>query len=323
MKKLLAICVLIMSCQVLQAQTRMTLNSHPLTGSYRRLTRDSVNLLFSQIKSLPEVEYRYTRGGCDYRAHATYLLLKKMGVTSFKIWSFASAKVFLSGNQYHNKLLRVNDKINLSTEQAYYRTFDPVPISNYVYWGYHVAPVLLAQNGIKTDTLVIDPALYERPIDYKEWTKASLQADGSSYIIFLNGDLISFQTESQIDKTPSEPDLKKKTYCQDCSGNNIITGVFWNDTYSISQKWIEQSLAKGRIFIEYYKAEIEPLEQKLARITPNPNKPESAMLISELAKRKRFISAESGDEVGLVKLPQSYQERYNKYVDKATAILFK
>lgn len=311
MKNKLTILIFLLTSISLYGQTKFQLNDYPLQDNYRVISKDSADILFQSILKSPIFEFSYTRGGCDYRAHAVYLMLKKMGVNTFKIWNFASSKIFLAGKDFntHNLLLSVKDQLNLSTKSTYYADCD-INIDENVYWGYHVAPVILVKNNLKVDTLVVDPALYNKPIDYKIWIKSQLQDKATSYHTFLEGNLISFQTESQYQRNGIN--------CQDCSGNNIITGVFWNDEYSIQQKWIEQSLSKGKVFVEYYKKEIEPLEKELSKYPSNTSDPKAKKLACELAIKKLNIS----DESGITKLPLEYQNRYNQYIESATKFLF-
>lgn len=300
-----------MTSITLHGQTKFQLNDYPLNDNYRVLSKDSADIIFKNIQNASIFEFKYTRGGCDYRAHAVYLMLRKMGFTTFKIWNFASSKIFLAGKDFntHNLLLSVKDQLNLSTNSQYYVDCN-IKIDENVNWGYHVAPVILVKNNLKVDTLVVDPALFNKPVDYKIWIKSQLQDRASSYHTFLEGNLISFQTESQFQRNGIN--------CQDCSGNNIITGVFWTDEYPIQQKWIEQSLSKGKVFVEYYKKEIEPLEKDLSKYSLTTSDPKVKKLACELAIKKQNIS----DESGISKLPLEYQTIYNQYIEKATKFLF-
>lgn len=311
MKKKFAFIILCLLGFSAMAQTKFKINDYPISNSCRILSRDSADIIFNLVKSSPIFEFNYTRGGCDYRAHAAYLLMKKMGYTSFKIWNFASSKIFLAGKDFntHNLLLSVKDKLSLSTKSEYYSNCN-INIDESVYWGYHVAPVILVKGANKVDTLIVDPALYDKLVDYKDWVSVQLQVKASSYFTFLDGNLISFQTESQYQKNG--------IYCRDCSGNNILTGVFWTDEYSIQQKWVEQSLSKGRIFVEYYKNEIHPLERELLKYPTNTSDLNAKKLACEIALKKQNIA----DESGLNKLPQQYQSKFSKYVEQATKILF-
>jgi hypothetical protein len=299
------------------AQTRLQINDYPLGDNYTVLSKDSATSVFNKINSSAIFEFNYTRGGCDYRAHAMYLLLKKWGIKTFKIWNFASSKVFLSGKDWktHNLLLVADDKINLSTKSTYYTSCDK-GIEETVFWGYHVAPILLVNNKDKIDTMVIDPALFDKPVDYRTWISKQLQPKASSYFTFLEGNLISFETESQYQK--------KGISCKDCSGNNIMTGTFFTDDYSIQQKWIEQSLSKGKIFVEYYKNEIEPLEKQLQKFPTNLADLKVTKLACEIADKKQKIASETDllNKSNVLKLPLDYQARYEKYVLSASQTLF-
>jgi hypothetical protein len=293
------------------SQTKFEIKNYPLKNEYKTISRDSADLLFKKIKESTVFEFNYTRGGCDYRAHAVYLLLKKQGISTFKIWNFASSKVWNYSKEFiipdinfnqHNLLLTANDRINLSTESSYYSECGNNSIKNTIHWGYHVAPVLLIKNEEKIDTLVVDPAMFDNLVKPKTWLEAQLQEKSNSYYTFLDGALISFQTSSV----------------------NTLTGLFYDDTYSIEQKWIEQSLSKGKVFVEYYENEIKPLEIKLNNHPKDTEDPEAKSLACKIADRKNIISNEfdsSGNSM-VNKLPIEYQNKFNKYVKEATKYLF-
>lgn len=294
------------------SQTKFQINDYPLDNDYTLVEYESLKSIFAEIKSSTIFEFGYTRGGCDYRAHAVYTLLKKRGIKTFKIWHFASSKIFLAGksSKTHKLLLAVKDHINLSTTSPYYSNCD-IKISDMVYWGFHVAPIVLTKRNDNIDTLVIDPALFDEPIYYKDWINTQLQTGASSYFTLLDGSLISFQTESQY---VIRPDV----YCQDCSGNNIITGIFWSEDYSIQEGLIEKSLSKGKVFVEYYKNEILPLEEELFNFQPNTS--QAQQLACKIANMKQIISTESDSNVK--RLPESYQAKYKTYTQEAKTVLF-
>jgi Glutaminase len=304
MKHSLIITILFLVSSNLFAQTNFQITSYPLSNDYSIVAKDSVDKIFKEIKNSEIIDFNYTRGGCDYRAHAVYLLLKKRGIKTFKIWNFATSKIWNYSISFilpdinfnkHNLLLSVKDKLNLNTSNQSYNTCG-FNISENVYWGYHVAPILLVSNKGKFDTLVIDPALFDHPIDYSSWLNTQIQPQASSYFTYLDGQYISFQTNNL----------------------NTMTGTFYDDKYSIENKWIEQSLRKGKIFVEYYKKEIEPLEKELKKYSANPADPRAIKIACELGQKKNNIS----DESGITKLPNEYQNLYSNYIDKASNKLF-
>lgn len=297
-------CTLLLVWTNLISQTKFQVTTYALGNDYSIITKDSAERIFKEIKKSDIIDFNYTRGGCDYRAHAVYLLLKKRGIKTFKIWNFATSKIWNYSISFilpdinfnkHNLLLSVKDKLNLNTSSQSYSSCG-INISENVYWGYHVAPVLLVSNQNKVDTLVIDPALFDQAIHYSTWLKTQTQPQANSYFTYLDGRYISFETNNA----------------------NTMTGIFYDDKYSIEQKWIEQSLSKGKIFVEYYKKEIEPLEKELKKYSANPTDPQAVKIACELAKKKNNIS----DENGLAKLPDVYQILYPNYIEKATTQLF-
>lgn len=299
MKQSAAICFFLLVYTGIFSQTAFQNTQYPLSNDYSVISGDSASKIYTEIKNSGIIEFNYTRGGCDYRAHAVYLLLKKKGIKTFKIWHFAASKIWNYSISFmlpdinfnrHNLLLSVKDKLNLGiTNQC------GISIPG-VYWGYHVAPVLLVKNNSKIDTLVIDPALFGQPVDQQTWLKAQLQPQASSYFTYLDGKYISFETNNA----------------------NTLTGNFYDDKYSIEQHWIEQSLGKGKVFLDYYRKEIEPLEKELIKYQDKPADPQAVQLACELAQKKQNISTESG----LSKLPETYQQLYKKYVAEAASKLF-
>lgn len=293
------------------SQTKFEIDNYPLNNEYKTISKDSADLLFEQIKKSKAFEFNYTRGGCDYRAHAIYLLLKKKGISTFKIWNFASSKIWNYSSQFripdinydqHNLLLAAKDRINLSTEDAYFSECKNKTIKRTVHWGYHVAPVLLVKNEKRIDTLVFDPAMFDKLVKPKTWLKSQLQEKSNSYYTYLDGTLISFQTSSV----------------------NTLTGLFYDDKYSIEQKWIEQSLSKGKIFVEYYEKEIKPLEIKLNKYPKGTQDSEAKLLACKIADRKSIISDEFDDSgnSNIDKLPTEYQNKFHKYVQEVAKYLF-
>lgn len=303
MKYLIIVPVLLFNFSAL-SQTKFEISNYPLENEYKTISRDSAELLFKQIKESKTFEFDYTRGGCDYRAHAVYLLLKKQGIPSFKIWNFAASKIWNYSIQFkipdidfnqHNLLLTAKDRINLSTESSYYSECGDNVIKSTIYWGYHVAPILLVKNEDKIDTLVVDPAMFNNLVKPKTWLKAQLQEKSNSYYTYLDGGLISFQTSSI----------------------NTLTGLFYDDEYSIKQKKIEESLSKGKVFVEYYENEIKPLEIELNKYPKDTDSPEAKSLACEIANRKNIVFNEL-----VVMLPIEYKNKFNKYVKEATQYLF-
>jgi len=293
------------------SQTKFEIDNYPLNNGYKAISKDSANLFFKQIKESKAFEFKYTRGGCDYRAHAVYLLLKKQGVSTFKIWNFASSKIWNHASQFripgidfnqHNLLLTAKDRINLSTKDSYYSTCDNNSIDEVVTWGYHVAPVILVKNEKKIDTLVIDPAMFDKLVTPEVWLKSQLQKKSNSYYTYLNGPLISFATSNVY----------------------TLTGLFYDDKYSIEQKWIEQSLSKGRVFVEYYEKEIKPLEIELNKYPKDTESSKAILLACKIAEMKQNISSEfdaSGNS-NIAKLPLAYQTKFEEYVIETTKYLF-
>lgn len=93
------------------------------------------------------IPFHYSKDGCSARAYAMALTLDRLGVRV--------AKLFID-----SKTKKLTPR--LSSAKAF-------PL---FYWHYHVAIVLGVEgkNGMKL--MVIDPALYEKPVSIVEWAKA-------------------------------------------------------------------------------------------------------------------------------------------------------
>jgi hypothetical protein len=100
-----------------------------------------------KIPLSPCIPFLYPDDGCWVRAHEMCrVIFEKGGVRSQKMWAFGDSLQA----QTHN--------------HPYCRT--PV-------WYFHVAPVLdVFTSDVTSETIVIDPALFERPVDLATWAAA-------------------------------------------------------------------------------------------------------------------------------------------------------
>jgi hypothetical protein len=271
------------------------------------LEKGRADSIFNIIRISKILDFNYTRGGCNNRVHAVYLLLKKLNVKCCKIWNFPESKIFLGGEY---KMLNVKDKMSLENDEdinngaCNSEGIQQVPP---VYWGYHVAPIIFVNNKDKIDTMVVDPALSDKLMDYKDWIISQIQPNSASFYIFLNPEYIDFQTESKY--------INNNVACSNCSGNDIITGVFFNDNKAKSEFTVETKISQGRVIGEYYKEVMVPIINKIN--LEKTNQSIEKELNCDLAKMKAVIYLEDN----FSKLPDKYKNRLDKYIEEAKQTL--
>ncbi len=111
----------------------------------------------------PCIPFLYPDDGCWARAHEMYRLMLNMGLQPNKVWIQGTLRTYTKNNP---------------------RCFVP--------WNWHVAPTLCVRTGwFQTVDMVIDPSLFNRPVDEPTWKcvqgdpNASLTpTDGSIYMLF-------------------------------------------------------------------------------------------------------------------------------------------
>lgn len=126
-----------------------------------------------------EIEFNYTQGGCQHRAHIMSMLLEKQNIEHFKVWLFAPK------NLYKDDLrsLVIKDKNDLAKDSK-------------INWGYHVAPAILIKEDNKITTYVLDPSInIKKAIKLSDWFAALDFKEGSKYT-FLKPEFWSFTTDN-------------------------------------------------------------------------------------------------------------------------------
>jgi hypothetical protein len=117
-------------------------------GPNNPLSEAEANALFQRLAAIKDIPFEYKNDGCFARAHAMCRIMQEQGVTSGKIWSFAVDKALA------------------------------VPGTG-ITWGYHVAPIVsvMGSDGVAR-TMVFDPSLGSKPMQFGEWAKAQSGPDG-------------------------------------------------------------------------------------------------------------------------------------------------
>src|ERR1700730_15616139 len=105
--------------------------------------------VFTFVKDSTGIEFNYSYAGCEKRAHAISLLLKKRHIPHRKIWNIepGTMNFVAARNQLH-----VSDRSGLNGK---------------VVWPYHVAILLFLKDQERADTVVVDPAISDKLIKYK------------------------------------------------------------------------------------------------------------------------------------------------------------
>jgi hypothetical protein len=104
----------------------------------------------------PCIPFDYPDDGCWGRAHEMYRLMANQGVACNKVWIYGSLRAATTNNPRCE-----------------------------VRWGWHVAPTLPVKIGSKTETYVIDPSLFAKPVTQAAW--ASVQGDPKAQLAASTG----------------------------------------------------------------------------------------------------------------------------------------
>jgi hypothetical protein len=115
------------------------------------VSAEYAQLLFDELKALPDIPFDYPEDGCFARAHAMVKHLDQQGIHM--------AKVFLHGD------------LRVETHKS---------PKGYVEWRYHVAPMMMVRNGNKKSLYVFDPAIFDRPVTLEEWIQVQTSHPGGS-----------------------------------------------------------------------------------------------------------------------------------------------
>lgn len=180
------------------------------------ITLDKANELFKFLTDSSKIEFRYSYGSCEDRAHAMTLFLKSKGITTKKIWNFDPYYVSLFNSQSQ---LNVPDKSGLNDR---------------IYWGFHVAPVVSVKNvNSGHEFMVIDPSISDNVISISEWLR--LQNCSNSYYTYTDMEWFSFVTINgwNYNNQPIPQGFP-----------TLLTGDFYqNQGLNFDAQWVEEGLA--------------------------------------------------------------------------------
>jgi len=135
------------------------------------LTMDEVEVLFNKMAKMP-LAFHNANDGCHARAYLMSEAMLEMGYIPFKYWAFSNGYPLLS-------IKGKEDDVK--------------------WWGFHVAPgVFVKQNGKIVD-MVIDPALFDKPVTFTDWlsilnnvNSSSRSAYSAAPTINLNGEQYTY-----------------------------------------------------------------------------------------------------------------------------------
>lgn len=143
---------------------------------------------------------------CTSRAHLISAILEKQypGLKLAKVWLFADFKRASKEEIYR---LRKNNYLARKDECDS--------------WGYHVAPIVIIVNGIRIDTVVLDPSTQKKPVSISKWTESLLSGENTAlliikdrkYYLFPDNDSKKFEDAKEVwadnDKSLLDEDYTK------------------------------------------------------------------------------------------------------------------
>ncbi|MGQ2985144.1 protein-glutamine glutaminase family protein [Flavobacterium sp.] len=232
MKKLIITAALVASQIISHAQTKFTITFNqgfgqlPTFTKYKEadlLTTKQAEDAFNFIKNSVGIEWGYSYAGCEKRAHAASLFLKKKKVEHYKIWNFDPMMISLFNKSEKPTII---SKAGLSPK---------------ISWGYHVAILVFVKDGKEIKPMVIDPALDDNLLTQEKWL--DLQNSTTSYYTYLDSKWYNYATTDKF-----------KYYCQGVAHpfppcmDGLLTGDFFlNDDVSLTSMWIEEALAVNQL----------------------------------------------------------------------------
>jgi len=185
------------------------------------LTVDQALKVYAFVKDSTGMEFNYSYAGCEKRAHAVSLLLKSRHIPHRKIWNIEPGTMNFVVARH---VLNVTDRSGLNGN---------------VSWPYHVAIKLFIKGPSKLDTVVVDPAIANTLINYKQWL--AMQNVSDSYYTFLDPEWYSYYTINQENvygvQMPSKMDW-------------TFTGDYFKYSgRSLQEHWVEQALAVNKVAV--------------------------------------------------------------------------
>lgn len=239
--------------------------------------------LFKEIKSESEIEFDYSYGGCEDRAHAVSLLLKEKGIKHSKIWNF---------DPYYISLFNAQEPPHI---------YDRTKLNEKVEWGFHVAVILPVKDSDQVKSLVFDPAVADKLLTIKQWLE--IQNSPNSYYTFTDSQWFSFYTIN---------DRKYNNVSIPASFPTLLTGDFiMNEKENLINMWVEEGLAVNKVGMQIINEVInkEPKDSKKILIL----KP----VVGNVYALTCFLRNECKDEKVSAKYNEAASEALKQYPDDA------
>lgn len=171
-------------------------------SSKKSVTPQEANQLFEDAKANDKIPFDYPLDCCYSRAHEMCRQFESKGVECGKAWFYGEE--FAAGGAS----LKAATPVNAVTPKGY------------VNWTYHVAPTITVTDGSTTKTQVIDPSLFDKPVDVSAWTnrmndpKGKLEFSDSSPYFRMPGNSAALKDDDyskateQMEKHARERDRK-------------------------------------------------------------------------------------------------------------------
>lgn len=245
------------------------------------LTLDQANQVFKQIKTESGIEFRYSYGGCEDRAHAISLLLNEKGIKHRKIWNF---------NPYYISLFNRSQQPNINDQTG-------TSVNGRVGWGFHVAVLLSVKESSSVRLVVFDPAVADELLPVKKWLEA--QNAPTSYYTFTDPQWFSFYTiEGQ---KPNDENMPKNF-------PPLLTGDFIkNEGPNLNDMWVEEGLAVNQIGMR--------IIAEVIRNEPDSSQKRRAFtqLVTNIDSLTCFLRNDCKSDNGAATTASVYVDEMNKY----------
>ncbi len=224
-----------LKAQASSAPTRFTITDtqglakFPTFTKYEKteiLTIEEAEEIFKFIKENTNIEFKYSYGGCEKRAHAISLFLNEKKVKHYKIWNFDPSLISI---------------FNKSQEPT---IFSKAGLSPTISWRYHVAILIFVKGEKEPQPFVIDPSIDDTNLLAEEkWL--TLQNTPNSYYIHLDPQWYNFATTDKYALHCNNAPYKIPPCLK------LLTGDFFlNTDISLSDMWVEEALAVNELGIK-------------------------------------------------------------------------
>jgi hypothetical protein len=130
----------------------------PVGSRAAPLSEAQAQRVFAELAAMKHIPFDYPDDCCYSRAHEMCRIMQQQGVDCRKVWNYGHG---------------------LSSKEASLTVETPNHPSGQVRWLYHVAPVVgVRGNEGETKDMVLDPSMFDRPVDVQQWVDK--QGDPSS-----------------------------------------------------------------------------------------------------------------------------------------------